>query len=152
MFSERNARWRNATISLDHIQWQFLLEVPGVTGLFFFMMMFLAGEYLSSSFHLPIPGSIIGLGMALCVMALRGRVDAPLKSSASTLLRFLPLMMVPLGVGVVKLTDAPPSGLWRLIVVLLASLAIGSVGAAFIMQGFLGLRKAGPELAADTRD
>ena len=115
-----------------------------MAGFVFFVMMFLVGDYLSVRFALPIPGSIIGLGMALCVLAIRGRVDAPLKSSSGTLLRYLPLMLTPIGVGVVKLTEDPPSGLWRLIVVLVLALVVGAIGTAKIMQGFLALLERQP--------
>jgi holin-like protein len=108
-----------------------------LAGLAFFIMMSLAGDYLSLRFALPIPGSILGLGMALCVLAIRGKVDEPLKSSAATLLRYLPVMLVPLGVGVVKLMDDPPSGLWRLMMVLVLSMVVGVIGTAKIMEGFL---------------
>lgn len=108
-----------------------------VAGLVFFILMFLAGDFLSVRFALPIPGSIIGLGLALCVLAVRRKVDPTLKSSSATLLRYLPVMLVPIGVGIVKLTENPPAGLFRLIVVLVLSLAIGVIGTARIMQGFL---------------
>jgi holin-like protein len=78
--------------------------------------------------------------MALCFLMVRGKVDAPLRESAGMLLRYLPLMMVPIGVGIVKLVDAPPPGLWRLVVVLIVALVIGAVGTAKIMQGFLRWR------------
>jgi holin-like protein len=123
------------------------MEVVTMAGFVFFVMMFLAGDYLSLRFALPVPGSIIGLGMALCVLAIRGKVDAPLRSSAATLLRYLPLMLVPIGVGVVKLTDHPPAGLWRLIVVLILALVVGVIGVAKIMEGFLALQGDKPEAA-----
>jgi len=123
------------------------MEVVTVAGFVFFVMMFLAGEFISLRFALPIPGSIIGLGMALCVLIIRGQVDGPLKSSAGTLLRYLPLMLAPIGVGVVKLTDHPPSGLWKLMAVLVLALAVGAIGTAKIMQGFLFLNERQPASA-----
>jgi holin-like protein len=106
-------------------------------GFIFFVTLFLAGEYISTRFSLPIPGSMIGLCLALAFLAARGRVDAPLRESSGKFLRYLPLMLVPVGVGIVKLVESPPAGLWRLEVVLVISLIVGAPAVAVIMQGFL---------------
>jgi holin-like protein len=105
-------------------------------GFVFFVTLFLVGDFLSTRFGLPVPGSMIGLCLALVFLAVRGRVDAPLRESSGKFLRYLPLMLVPVGVGIVKLVEAPPAGLWRLEVVLVLSLIIGAPAAAKIMQGF----------------
>jgi len=112
-------------------------KMTSMLGFVFFVTMFLVGEYLSTRFGLPVPGSMIGLCIALVFLVVRGRVDAPLRESAGKFLRYLPLMLVPLGVGIVKLVEAPPAGLWRLEVVLVISLIIGAPAVAMIMQGFL---------------
>ena len=106
-------------------------------GFVFFVTFFLIGEYFSTRFSLPIPGSMIGLCLALVFLAVRGRVDAPLRESSGKFLRYLPLMLVPVGVGIVKLVEAPPVGLWRLEVVLVISVIVGAPAVALIVQGFL---------------
>lgn len=113
--------------------------MSSMAGFVFFVTFFLAGEYLSTRFSLPIPGSMIGLCLALVFLAVRGRVDAPLRESSRSFLRYLPLMLVPVGVGIVKLVEAPPAGLWRLEVVLVLSLIVGAPAVAWIMKGFLRL-------------
>ncbi len=111
-------------------------------GFVFFVALFLAGEYISARFALPIPGSIIGLGLAFCILLVRGRVDSPLKQASDTFARYLPLMLVPIGVaGVVRLVESPPAGAWRLILVLVLALIAGAMGTGKIIQAALQLYK-----------
>lgn len=111
-----------------------------MSGFVFFVGMFLAGDYLSGRFALPIPGSIIGLAFAFFFLLVRGKVDSPLKAAGDIFIRYLPLMLVPIGVaGFVQLVDSPPAALWRLITVLLIALVVGVVGAAKAMQAILRL-------------
>ncbi len=106
-------------------------------GCLFFVGLYLAGDYLSTRFALPIPGSIIGLGMALAFFALRGKVDSRIKPASDLLLRYLPLLLVPVGAGVIRIVDAPPAGLWRLEAVLIIALFVGVLGTAKIAEGLL---------------
>jgi holin-like protein len=113
-------------------------------GFVFFAALFLAGDYVSTRFALPIPGSVIGLGVALGIFALRGKVDTQIKPAGDLLLRYLPVLLVPLGVGVIRIVDAPPAGLWRLEIVLGIALVVGVLGAARIAGGLLALAKTSP--------
>lgn len=113
----------------------------GLLGLLFYVALYLAGDYLSTRFALPIPGSIIGLGMALGFFALRGKVDAGIKPASDLLLRYLPLLLVPVGAGVIRIVDAPPAGLWRLEAVLIIAFFPGVLGTAKIAEGFLALHR-----------
>lgn len=109
-------------------------------GFVFFVAMFLVGDYFSARFSLPIPGSIIGLGLTLCVLLARRKVDHSLKQAANVFARYLPLMLVPIGVsGVVRLVGSPPPGVWRLITVLVIALVLGAVGTAKLMLAALRL-------------
>jgi len=113
-------------------------------GFVFFAALYLVGDFLSTRFALPIPGSIIGLGIALAIFGWRGKVDADIKPAGDLLLRYLPVLLVPIGVGVIRIVDAPPAGLWRLETVLVIALVAGVLGAAKITQGFLALGKNPP--------
>jgi holin-like protein len=117
-------------------------------GFVFFIAMYLIGNYISTALALPIPGAIVGLVFVLCMLIARGQVDAPLKESADLFLRYLALMLVPIGVGVVKLIDPAPVGIWQLVIVLVLALILGAVLTAKIMQGLLALRK--PQFLAPT--
>jgi holin-like protein len=111
-----------------------------MSGLILFVGIYLLSDYASSSLSLPIPGAIIGLVLMLVVLMVRGRVDAPIKEAADAFLRYLPLMLVPVGVGVVKLLSPAPEGIWKLELVLVIALIIGAAVTAKIFQGIIRLR------------
>ncbi|HLW52735.1 MAG TPA: CidA/LrgA family protein [Candidatus Angelobacter sp.] len=112
-------------------------------GFVFFVGMFLVGDYLSMRFSLLIPGSIIGLGLTVCFLLLRRKVDGPVKQASETFTRYLPLMLVPIGVaGVAGLIESPPQGAWKFILVLVLALLLGAIGAAKLMEAALRLYKA----------
>jgi putative effector of murein hydrolase LrgA (UPF0299 family) len=64
----------------------------------------LAGEMLVRLFHLPLPGPVLGLVLALALFALRGGVPGETESVALGVLRNLSLLFVPAGVGIVQQT------------------------------------------------
>ncbi|WGS51162.1 CidA/LrgA family protein [Paraburkholderia sp. D15] len=111
-------------------------------GFAFYIAMYLVGNYLSTRFALPVPGAIIGLGLVFAMLSARGRIDAPLKASSDTLLRYLALMLVPTCVGVVKLIHSVPPGILSLIVVLVLALVAGCLAVAWIANALLGRRHA----------
>jgi holin-like protein len=61
----------------------------------------LAGEAMARAFGLPVPGPVIGMGLLLSALLLRGRVPEALGRTADGLLAHLGLLFVPAGVGVV---------------------------------------------------
>lgn len=62
----------------------------------------LAGEILSRSLGLPVPGPVVGMVLLFLALMLRRRpVPAGLNSTADGLLSHLGLLFVPAGVGVV---------------------------------------------------
>ena len=112
-------------------------------GFVLFILMYLIGDYISNYFVLPIPGAIIGLVLVLAILIGRGRVDAPLKEAADSFMRYLALMLVPIGVGVIKLLNPAPAGIWKLESVLVLALIIGAILTAKVMQGLLAVRRVG---------
>jgi holin-like protein len=110
-------------------------------GFVFFLAMYLAGNYLSSALSLPIPGAIVGLVLVLCILLIRGRVDAPVKEAADLFLKYLALMLVPIAVGVTQLVNVAPSDVWKLEIVVVLALIVGAIMTAKIMEGLLTLGK-----------
>lgn len=64
----------------------------------------LAGEIIARSFDLPIPGPVLGM-LALFGMLLRRGAPAWLDDNGQGLLRFLPLLFVPAGVGIMSYAE-----------------------------------------------
>jgi holin-like protein len=65
----------------------------------------LAGEIISRLTNLPIPGPVIGMVILFCGLVLRKKMPAELETVSGFLHRYLPLLFVPAGVGVVKNLD-----------------------------------------------
>lgn len=59
----------------------------------------LLGEFVSRWLGLPIPGPVVGLALLFVALAVYGDVPAPLRTAAEGLLRYLALLFVPAGVG-----------------------------------------------------
>ena len=60
-----------------------------------------AGEALSRSTGLPVPGAITGMGLLLVGLAIRGGIGPSLEATAKGLLAHLALLLVPAGAGIV---------------------------------------------------
>jgi len=60
----------------------------------------LAGEVLTLTFHLPVPGPVIGMVLLFCGLVIHGSVPQPLSAVTGELLGNLSLLFVPAGVGV----------------------------------------------------
>ncbi|MBV1872033.1 MAG: CidA/LrgA family protein [Gammaproteobacteria bacterium] len=69
----------------------------GVIGLIAFQ---LAGEWLASYFKLPLPGSVCGMFLLLVFLLLRGGVSDSLLSASNKLFAFLPMLLIPITVGI----------------------------------------------------
>jgi holin-like protein len=78
-------------------------------GVFIIFLFQLIGETVQKYFALTIPGPVIGLVLLLLALlllerrgaALRERFEKGLEATSATLLGHLPLLFVPIGVGVV---------------------------------------------------
>lgn len=99
----------------------------GLTWLVFFQLLGTALSQLA----LPIlPGPIVGLLLLLIFLLWRGEVAEPLNQAASSLLRYLPLLLVPPAVGVMAYTDAIAANFWAIAATLIIS--------SFVAMGFSG--------------
>jgi len=73
-----------------------------LTGLIALLLCQLVGELVVRTLDLPLPGPIVGLVLMLVVLLVRRpRSGAGLLRGPEKLLRYLPLLYVPAGVGVV---------------------------------------------------
>jgi len=60
----------------------------------------LAGEVIVRLAGLPVPGPVMGMGLMLVALMVKGDVPEALEKTAGTLLANLSLLFVPAGVGV----------------------------------------------------
>ena len=65
----------------------------------------LAGEIIAKAAGLPVPGPVIGMVILFCGLLLRGNMPPELETVTGFLHRYLPLLFVPAGVGVITSLD-----------------------------------------------
>ena len=61
----------------------------------------LAGEILARLLRLPVPGPVIGMVILFCGLYLRGALPDELETVTGFLHRYLALLFVPAGVGII---------------------------------------------------
>ncbi|OEO24993.1 murein hydrolase transporter LrgA [Pseudomonas sp. J237] len=81
-----------------------------------------------------LPGPIIGMMLLFVYLLLRGEVAEPLSMAASSLLKYLPLLLVPPAVGVMVYADAIAADFWAVVGALVLSLVLSMVFAGWFMQ------------------
>ncbi|SEI73274.1 Putative effector of murein hydrolase LrgA, UPF0299 family [Azotobacter beijerinckii] len=81
-----------------------------------------------------LPGPIIGLLLLFVYLVWRGEVSAPVQEAAGSLLRYLPLMLVPPAVGVMAYADLIAANFWSIAGALLLSLLVSLAFAGWLMQ------------------
>ena len=74
-------------------------------GMFVLITFWLGGSALVQWLGWPIPGSVVGLLALWIALVLHGGVPAWLKQPSSLLIRYLTLLFVPAGVGLVEHWD-----------------------------------------------
>lgn len=98
----------------------------------------LAGEALHRALHLPLPGPVLGMALLAAILLLRKREpDAALVQTSNSLLRWLGLLFIPAGAGVVANLDLLRSAWLPITVALLLSTAFTVAATALVMQWLL---------------
>ena len=94
----------------------------------------LAGTALNVLFFPVIPGPIIGLVLLFIYLMLRGRVDEPINQAAASLLRYLPLLLVPPAIGVMAHVADIRADFWAITGSLVISLFVSMAFIGWLMQ------------------
>ncbi|MBD8098985.1 CidA/LrgA family protein [Pseudomonas fluorescens] len=99
-------------------------------GLTWLVLFQLIGTALNHLLLPVLPGPIIGLLLMLGFLIWRGEVSEPLSLAAGSLLRYLPLLLVPPAVGVMVYAKDIVADFWAIVGALVLSLviAMGVVG------------------------
>src|SRR3989338_8925329 len=92
-------------------------------GLTWLVLFQLLGSALTVVVLPMLPGPIIGLVLLFGFLLLRGEVGESLTVASSSLLRYLPLLLVPAAVGVMTYAQAIAADFWALVLSLVLSLA-----------------------------
>lgn len=102
------------------------------------LLLSLGGEILVAAVGLPLPGSVIGLVALVLVLLspLGDRVEKIIGPSADLLIGILPLLLVPLAVGVIDLVDLVGGALGGLVVCLIVGWLIAAAVTAAVYLPF----------------
>ena len=103
-------------------------------GLTWLVLFQLLGTAINHLFLHILPGPIIGLVLLLAYLMLRGEVGEPLNEAASSLLRYLPLLLVPPAVGVMVYARDIAADFWAIVGALLISCLATLVFVGVLMQ------------------
>ncbi|MCY1285704.1 Holin-like protein CidA [compost metagenome] len=103
-------------------------------GLTWLVLFQLLGTALNALFLPMLPGPIIGLVLLLAYLIFQGEVSEPISVAASSLLRYLPLLLVPAAVGVMVYARDIAADFWAIAGSLLLSLLIALLFAGWLMQ------------------
>lgn len=103
-------------------------------GLFWLVLCQLLGTALNVLLMPMLPGPIIGMLLLFGFLLLRGEVGEPLREASGSLLKYLPLLLVPPAVGVMAYAEDISADFWAIAGALLLSLMLSIVFAGWLMQ------------------
>jgi putative effector of murein hydrolase LrgA (UPF0299 family) len=103
-------------------------------GLSWLVLCQLVGTALNVLLLPMLPGPILGMVLLFIVLLLRGAVDEPLRLASSSLLNYLPLLLVPPAVGVMVYAESISANFWAVVGSLVLSLLLSLVFAGWLMQ------------------
>ena len=103
-------------------------------GLTWLVLFQLIGTAINHLLVPVLPGPIIGLLLMLGFLVWRGEVGEPLSLAAGSLLRYLPLLLVPPAVGVMVYAKDIVADFWAIVGALILSLVIAMGFVGVLMQ------------------
>lgn len=99
----------------------------------------LVGELITRLLSIPVPGPVIGMALLLPVLLFMQRVPDGLRQVAEGLLKFLPLLYVPAGVGLINHGELLLNDAWVIGLVLVVGTLITLVATTLAHSFFTKL-------------
>ncbi|KRW57535.1 CidA/LrgA family protein [Pseudomonas sp. TTU2014-080ASC] len=103
-------------------------------GLTWLVLCQLMGTALNALLLPMLPGPILGMVLLFAFLLFRGEVSEPLQQASGSLLKYLPLLLVPPAVGVMAYAEPIARDFWPLVGALGLSLVVSLVFAGWLMQ------------------
>jgi len=103
------------------------------------------GELLVRALSVPVPGPVMGMVVLLIGLMIRGRVPGALRLAGEGLLRYLTLLFVPAGVGIMVHFGLIGADIWVLLVTLVVSTALTIAVTAKVLDSLARRRSGGEE-------
>jgi holin-like protein len=102
------------------------------------MAMLVAGQLLGEAVvavtGLPVPGSVVGMVLVLLALIYKQGHLPELRRAGSTMLLLVPLLLVPISVGIMAQFDDLRADAWPLTVALLVSITAGLAATAWAIR------------------
>ncbi|SDK86275.1 holin-like protein [Franzmannia pantelleriensis] len=92
------------------------------------------GELLARGLAVPVPGPVLGMLVLLLALMVNGRVPSALRQTGEGLLRYLTLLFVPAGVGMMVHARLIATDWWVIGVTLVVSTAVTLAVTAKVMS------------------
>lgn len=96
----------------------------------------LAGELITRLSGLPVPGPVLGMALLLFAVLVLKKVPEGVRSASEGLLRYLPLLFVPAGVGLINHGVLLKQDIWVISITLVVSTVLTLVVTVLALQGF----------------
>ena len=103
-------------------------------GLSWLVLCQLLGTVLNVLLLPMLPGPIIGMLLLFVFLIVRGEVGESLSVASSSLLKYLPLILVPPAVGVMAYASDIAADFWAVVGALVLSLLVSLAFAGWLMQ------------------
>ena len=94
----------------------------------------LMGEAVVAVTGLPVPGAVVGMVLVLLALLLKKGHLPELRRAGSTMLLLVPLLLVPVSVGIMAQADLLRANWWPLTVALLVSIVAGMVATGLTIR------------------
>lgn len=113
-----------------------------IRGLLILLLCQLAGTVIATATYLPVPGPVLGLVLLLAYLLKTGGPSAHLRDASQGLLKYLGLLFVPAGVGVVNELPVLRQNALAIAIAISVSTLFGLVITGVLMQWFVNRRNA----------
>ena len=108
--------------------------MPLIMGMSVLLVCQFAGELVARGLTLPIPGPVFGMVILLVALMIRGKVPSSLRLTGEGLLRYLTLLFVPAGVGLMVHFELIGADLWPIVLTLVGSTAVTLAVTAWVLS------------------
>lgn len=98
--------------------------MPLIMGMSMLLVCQFVGELVARGLDVPVPGPVIGMVILLAALLVFGKVPDNLRLAGEGLLRYLTLLFVPAGVGLIGHFGLIGADLWPIVVTLVVSTAV----------------------------
>ncbi|MFL8936707.1 CidA/LrgA family protein [Rossellomorea oryzaecorticis] len=100
-----------------------------------------AGKWFAAFFHIPIPGSIIGMLILFILLVTGVFKEKLLIEGANFFLKYFSFFFLPLSVSAIALGPYLSSYGWNLILILIISVFAGFAATSSWVQGYIHMRE-----------